>query len=395
VTIRDDDPAPEPDPEPAPDPDPTSDPDPEPTPDPDPMPEPVPEPTPDPEPEPTPAPDPDPAPVPDPQPTPGPEPDPTPQPEPDPEPIPEPPPPAPEPLPTLTLDDITIDEGAGAAVVPARLSKPPKLFTAFAWHTADGSAASPADYVPSSGLVAFASGDTTGRLPIPIVDDDLDEPDETFTVRLTIDNGFDWTPRAYTVTIRDDDDPPPAPEPDPEPAPVEPAPAPVEPTVAATEEPVLTELPAGTAPDPEPLRGPRLPDRRRCVDDRPPSSSFRPNRHPIHANRSGLRFRGISWDRGCGALDRVTIAIARREGGGTGLCRYLQPSGRLGRIVTCRQPTYVKVHGTTAWSFALDRRLLAGTWTARIRAHDRAGNFEKKVRKAAPRSRNFVTFKVR
>jgi hypothetical protein len=132
-----------------------------------------------------------------------------------------------------------------------------------------------------------------------------------------------------------------------------------------------------------------------CRDRRAPLSSFRPGRHPLDVSRTALRFRGIAWDRGCGALKRVTVAIARREGGGTGLCRYLQPNGRLGAVVTCRQPTYVKASGTTAWAFTRTGRFAPGTWTARIRAVDRAGNAEKKVRKPNPRSRNFVTFKIR
>lgn len=91
----------------------------------------------------------------------------------------------------------------------------------------------------------------------------------------------------------------------------------------------------------------------------------------------------------------MTVAIARREGGGTGLCRYLQPTGRLGKVVSCRRPTYVRARGTKRWSFRIAGVFPAGTWTARIRAVDRAGNSEKKDRKPHPRSRNFVTFKIR
>jgi hypothetical protein len=116
----------------------------------------------------------------------------------------------------------------------------------------------------------------------------------------------------------------------------------------------------------------------------------------VRTARRSLHFRGIAWDRGCGGrLARVTVAIARREGGGTGLCRYLQPTGRLGRVVSCRRPTYVRARGTSRWSFEARGRFPAGTWTARVRAHDRAGNFEKKVRKPHPDHRNFITFKIR
>jgi hypothetical protein len=116
----------------------------------------------------------------------------------------------------------------------------------------------------------------------------------------------------------------------------------------------------------------------------------------VRVTRGALQFAGIAWDRGCGKrLDRVTVAIARRQGGGTGLCRYLQPHGRLGEVVSCRRPTYVTARGTARWSLRRAGAFPPGTWTARVRAVDRAGNAEKKARKPRPRSRNFVTFKIR
>ncbi|HEX8743898.1 MAG TPA: Calx-beta domain-containing protein [Thermoleophilaceae bacterium] len=332
ATIVDDD-QPEPEPEPAPDPDPEPDPAPDPEPDPDPAPHPDPDPGPTPLPDPTPDPDPDPTPTPPPDPSPKPDPDPDPKPDPDPNPTPIPDPgPAPEPSPT----------------------------------------------------------------PIP-------EPDPTPTP--------EPDPGPWPNPV-----PGPAPEPEPEPGPT-PAPdptAPPQPDPAPAPSAGPAALPASApfapaAPEPAPApageRGAGLPvppppapprdARRPCPDRLSPRSSFRPHRHPIHATRASLHFRGIAWERGCGALDRVTVAIARREGGGTGLCRYLQPSGRLGQVVSCRRPTYVRARGTTSWTFRRAGRFPTGTWTARIRAVDRAGNAEKKVLKPNPLSRNFVTFKIR
>jgi hypothetical protein len=181
---------------------------------------------------------------------------------------------------------------------------------------------------------------------------------------------------------------------------------PTAPTGPATETPASHSAPEPVpgAPGPAPagasqpardVHRPQLPHGSKCTDDLAPRASFRPGRHPIAATRRGLRFRGVAWDRGCGTLDRVTIAIARREGGGTGLCRYLQPSRRLGPVTSCRNPTYTRARGTTAWRFRLAATLPPGTYTARIRAVDKTGNAEKKVRKTNPRSRNYVTFKIR
>jgi hypothetical protein len=312
--------------------DPEPEPDPDPKPDPDPDPKPDPDPTPDPEPDPTPDPDPDP----DPDPKPDPDPDPDPKPDPDPTPGPDPTP-DPDPKPDPDPD--------------------PK--------------------------------------PHPDPDPKPDPEPEP----------------------EPEPGPEPKPDPDPEPEP-EPEPKPdpdLDPNTDlgslpnSTADPAAAPRPAPAAPEPvrpaddapaaAPTRHPAAPPgrfvRTPCPDRLAPRSSFRPGRHPIRASRTALRFRGIAWERGCGALAHVTVAIARREGGGTGLCRYLQPSGRLGRVVSCRRPTYVTARGTTRWTFTRTGYHRPGTWTARIRAVDRAGNAEKKIRKPNPLSRNFVTFKIR
>jgi hypothetical protein len=70
-----------------------------------------------------------------------------------------------------------------------------------------GSAAPGDDYVVDSGTLQFADGETTGSVPVEIVDDDDDEGDET--VRLELSNptgGADLTfPETRFLTILDDD----------------------------------------------------------------------------------------------------------------------------------------------------------------------------------------------
>jgi hypothetical protein len=106
-----------------------------------------------------------------------------------------------------------------------------------------------------------------------------------------------------------------------------------------------------------------------------------------------LSVRGTARDRGCsGAIARVTVAVARRTGGGG--CRYLQASGRLGPGTSCRRPTYVAAAGTAAWSLRTARPLPRGTYVVRSRAIDAAGNVERKARLAGAK-RNFVTVKIR
>ncbi len=76
------------------------------------------------------------------------------------------------------------------------------------YSTSDGSATDGSDFASTSGTLTWAAGDAEAKtIEIPINDDTLDEPDETFTVSL--DNptdGFGLTANsAVTVTIVDND----------------------------------------------------------------------------------------------------------------------------------------------------------------------------------------------
>jgi hypothetical protein len=129
-----------------------------------------------------------------------------------------------------------------------------------------------------------------------------------------------------------------------------------------------------------------------CKDTLAPESRW--SRGGVRASRKhGLLVRGTARDRGCsGTVARVTVAVARRAGGGR--CRYLQASGRFGARVRCRQPTYVSARGTSRWSLRRPGPLPRGTYVVRSRAIDAAGNVEHKHRLRG-RLRNFVTVTVR
>jgi hypothetical protein len=80
------------------------------------------------------------------------------------------------------------------------------------YATQDGTAHGGDDYGSSSGYLTFPAGSSDGdarAVAIDILGDGLDEPDETFSIRLSDVQGGDLgTPDTLQVVIRDDDDPP-------------------------------------------------------------------------------------------------------------------------------------------------------------------------------------------
>src|SRR5205823_2076527 len=108
-----------------------------------------------------------------------------------------------------------------------------------------------------------------------------------------------------------------------------------------------------------------------------------------------LLARGTALDINCDALKRIAVAISRHQAGRRGRCRFLKPNGRLGQVVSCRHPRYVRTRGTARWRLRLRARLPRGTYSAQSMGVDAAGNGETKRRKRGRRSRNFVTFKMR
>ncbi|MFP5351989.1 MAG: Calx-beta domain-containing protein [Actinomycetota bacterium] len=76
------------------------------------------------------------------------------------------------------------------------------------YTTTDGGAVVPADYVATSGTITFDVGQRIKRLTVPLVDDDVREDPETFTVGLSNLVGADPAePSTATVSIEDDENP--------------------------------------------------------------------------------------------------------------------------------------------------------------------------------------------
>ena len=138
----------------------------------------------------------------------------------------------------------------------------------------------------------------------------------------------------------------------------------------------------GTVLEPPPPSG--------CADTFAPRTVF--DRARSSMSRTGLVLRGTASDRGCsGGVGRVTVSLAHHEGE---RCRWLQAGGALGPRGSCRRPTWLVAKGRSTWAARLKRALPRGTWVARSRAIDRAGNVEIK-RRLSGRKRNFLKIVVR
>jgi hypothetical protein len=74
--------------------------------------------------------------------------------------------------------------------------------------TADGTATAGSDYTDASGDLLFDQGDVSQTIAIPIINDSLDETDETIALNLSDDTHPSWD--TATATILDDDTTPPA-----------------------------------------------------------------------------------------------------------------------------------------------------------------------------------------
>ena len=119
------------------------------------------------------------------------------------------------PTPSVTISNITVTEGTGAAVMASftiKASPRPGNCCPLQvhWATAPGTATSPADFTTSSGNVTLTRANSQRVVSVPVVGDASDEPNETFVVNLSNLTG---SPGAIgdaqgVATITDDDNPP-------------------------------------------------------------------------------------------------------------------------------------------------------------------------------------------
>jgi hypothetical protein len=108
--------------------------------------------------------------------------------------------------PTIAISDAAVTEAAGAsAVFSVTLSAPSVQTVTVNFATAQGTATAGSDYTTTTGTVSFAPGTTTQTIIVPLVDNAVNEADETFTVTLSGAVNAGIADASGLATIADDD----------------------------------------------------------------------------------------------------------------------------------------------------------------------------------------------
>ncbi len=106
----------------------------------------------------------------------------------------------------LAVADARASEGADAAVAfPVTLSRAASGEVTVQYLTRDGTAKAGEDYTHTRGTLTFAVGETEKTVSVPILDDALDEGEETFTLKLRNAKGAYIVDGEATGTIENSD----------------------------------------------------------------------------------------------------------------------------------------------------------------------------------------------
>jgi hypothetical protein len=114
------------------------------------------------------------------------------------------------PPPKLSVTGGSVKEGnAGTStvLVTIALSGPALGPVSVRWTTANGTATAGSDYTATTGTAAFTRGESVKTVPVTIIGDTVNEPNETFTMQLSNAVGAAIATATATVTITNDDGP--------------------------------------------------------------------------------------------------------------------------------------------------------------------------------------------
>ncbi|EAW33587.1 Ig-like domain-containing protein [Lyngbya sp. PCC 8106] len=109
--------------------------------------------------------------------------------------------------PSISVSDITVNEGDGIATFTVTASKISGFPVSFDYATINDTAAAGLEYTATTGSLTIPVGETSVSFDVPLLDDGLEEPDKTFSINLTNLDGIDVENSTLTATanILDDD----------------------------------------------------------------------------------------------------------------------------------------------------------------------------------------------
>jgi hypothetical protein len=107
----------------------------------------------------------------------------------------------------FSLSNFTVNENAGTATITVTRTGGAASGVTINYSTSDGTATAGQDYTAASGTLTFAANETSQTFTIPIINDSINEANET--VNITLSNpgggGTIGTPATAVLTIIDDD----------------------------------------------------------------------------------------------------------------------------------------------------------------------------------------------
>ncbi len=106
---------------------------------------------------------------------------------------------------TISISDAEISEGAGHVDLQVELNTAVAPLVSVRYQAVAEDAEAGSDYQVSRGIVLFSSGSTKGKIRLDIIDDEIPESNETFTVVLSNARNADILRGIGRVTILDDD----------------------------------------------------------------------------------------------------------------------------------------------------------------------------------------------
>ncbi|MEA3207025.1 MAG: hypothetical protein QOE70_82 [Chthoniobacter sp.] len=109
-----------------------------------------------------------------------------------------------DPPPSLSIDDLSINEGAGTATFTVTLNTPSGLPVTVNYATSNGTATAGADYSSATGTLSFAPGVTSQTITVAILNDAIFENSETFNVLLSTPTNATIADNVGVGTIHDD-----------------------------------------------------------------------------------------------------------------------------------------------------------------------------------------------